>query len=76
MLTSVRLKNLKSFREAEIRLGPINFLVGPNMSGKSNFLWALQLLRRISFSAEGEEACPTPFPGASSSIRGKGRIRA
>lgn len=52
MITSVRIQNFKSFRDVEVSLGPFNVLVGPNMSGKSNFVEAFRLLRRICFPAE------------------------
>jgi len=38
MLKRVHIKNFKSFRDAKLELGRNNVLVGPNMSGKSNFL--------------------------------------
>jgi predicted ATPase len=46
----IRLTNLLSFgpKGEEVELGPLNVLIGPNNSGKSNFteaLWLLQALR-------------------------------
>lgn len=46
--TRVRLENWRNFREAEVRLDKRAFLVGPNASGKSNFLDALRFLRDIA----------------------------
>jgi predicted ATPase len=43
-LTRVLLKNYRSIEACELRLGPLTFLVGPNSSGKSNFLDALRLV--------------------------------
>jgi len=64
MITSVRIRNFKSFRDVEVSLGPFNVLVGPNMSGKSNFIQAFQLLRRICFPAEpGLLGVANAFPG-------------
>jgi predicted ATPase len=37
-LLVVRAKNFRSLRDVEIELQPLNVLVGPNASGKSNFL--------------------------------------
>lgn len=37
-LVKVRAKNFRSLRDVEIELQPLNVLVGPNASGKSNFL--------------------------------------
>ena len=50
MLSSVCLKNFKSFREATMKLSPLTFLIGPNASGKSN---ALEALRFLSLLARG-----------------------
>ncbi len=43
--TSIRLRNLLSFRELELELRPLNVLIGPNASGKSNLIDAIELLR-------------------------------
>ena len=45
LLRSLRLKNILSFRDAEIELGPLNILIGANASGKSNLIETLALLR-------------------------------
>jgi predicted ATPase len=64
MITSVRIQNFKSFRDVEVSLGPFNVLVGPNMSGKSNFFEAFKLLRRICFpSHPGVAGVQNAFPG-------------
>jgi predicted ATPase len=45
-LRQVHLKNILSFRDAVLtEIGPVNLLIGPNASGKSNFLDALSLLQ-------------------------------
>ncbi len=46
--TRVRLENWRNFRDAEVRLATRAFLVGPNASGKSNFLDALRFLRDVA----------------------------
>lgn len=46
-ITHVRLQNWRNFRKAEAALGPRLFLIGPNASGKSNFLDAFRFLRDI-----------------------------
>ena len=38
------MKNFRSIRDAELELGPLTVLVGPNASGKSNLVDALQFL--------------------------------
>jgi len=42
----VRVRNYKSIASCDVRPGPLTMLVGPNASGKSNFLQALALLGR------------------------------
>jgi predicted ATPase len=45
-LRDVRLENILSFKDTVVSdLGPVTLLIGPNASGKSNFLDALDLLR-------------------------------
>ncbi|MGH3191966.1 MAG: AAA family ATPase, partial [Streptosporangiaceae bacterium] len=45
-ISRLRLRNYKSIAECDVRLGPLTILVGPNASGKSNFLDALEFLSR------------------------------
>jgi predicted ATPase len=45
-ISRLRLKNYKSIAQCDIRLGPLTILVGPNGSGKTNFLDALEFLSR------------------------------
>ncbi len=44
MIKRIRVKNYKSLRDVDLELGPFNVLIGPNASGKSNFLNLLQLI--------------------------------
>ena len=46
---SLRIQNLFSFGEmaAPVELGPLNILIGPNASGKSNFIGVIGLLKGI-----------------------------
>lgn len=46
-LEKVRLRNILSLHDVELPLKPLTVLVGPNASGKSNILGALDLLRRM-----------------------------
>jgi len=48
LLTKLRLENFKSFKEAELTLGPLTLLVGANASGKSNLRDALRFLSGIA----------------------------
>jgi len=43
-ITRVRLRNYKSIESCDVELGPLTLLVGPNGSGKTNFLDALQFV--------------------------------
>lgn len=45
-ISRVRLNNYKSIAECDVRLGPLTILIGPNGTGKSNFLDALAFLTR------------------------------
>lgn len=44
MLTSLRIQNFRSIRDASVPLGQVNLFIGPNNSGKSNFLKGIALL--------------------------------
>lgn len=46
--TSVRLENWRNFRQADVSLELRTFLVGPNASGKSNFLDSFKFLRDVA----------------------------
>jgi predicted ATPase len=48
IVSRIILKNWRNFRQADARLGERAFLVGPNASGKSNFLDALRFVRDIA----------------------------
>lgn len=48
IISHIILKNWRNFRSVDIPLGRRVFLVGPNASGKSNFLDALRFLRDIA----------------------------
>src|SRR6266849_10026572 len=55
MITRLQIRNFKSVRELDLQLGPINVLVGPNMSGKSNILDVLRFLHDVFFPQAGSE---------------------
>jgi predicted ATPase len=52
-IRKLRLKNWKNFAEVEVGIGNRLFLVGPNASGKSNFLDAFRFLRDLASSGGG-----------------------
>jgi len=47
LLESMFVKGYKSFGEIELRLAPINVLIGANGSGKSNFISLFKMLNRM-----------------------------
>jgi len=55
MITRLRVRNFKSLREIDLSLGPINVLVGPNMSGKSNILDVFRFLFQVFFPEAGTQ---------------------
>ena len=63
MLKRIKIQGYKSLVDLELNLKPLSVLVGPNASGKSNFLDALQLLSRITTSQTLEAAFDPPYRG-------------
>lgn len=51
MLSKIHIENFKSLRNVTLELQPVNLLIGPNNSGKTNFLKALEFLRRYRTSS-------------------------
>lgn len=49
-ITQVRLRNWKNFKDVDVRLGERVFLIGPNASGKSNFLDVFRFLNKLATS--------------------------
>ena len=48
LFTNIKLKNWKNFGDVNADCGKRVFLIGPNASGKSNFLDALRFLREVA----------------------------
>jgi predicted ATPase len=63
MLKRIRIRGYKSLADLEVTLTPLSVLFGPNASGKSNFLDALQLLSRIVTNRTLKEAFDPPYRG-------------
>lgn len=59
MIRKIRIVGYKSFDELELSLRPLMVIMGPNSSGKSNFLDALYILSR----AVSEKNLKTAFDG-------------
>jgi len=66
-ISRFRLKNWKNFKSLDVPLGDRVFLIGPNASGKSNFLDALRFLRDIA--RDGLRKAVDDSRGGISSIR-------
>lgn len=49
----LKIENWKNFKKGEVKLSRRLFLIGPNASGKSNFLDIFRFLRDISLSSGG-----------------------
>ncbi|WP_460619768.1 AAA family ATPase [Hymenobacter ruber] len=47
MLTSLRIQNFRSIRDASVKLGQVNLFIGPNNSGKSNFLKGIEFAGKL-----------------------------
>lgn len=63
MLRRIKIQGYKSLVDLELNLEPLTVLVGPNASGKSNFLDALQLLSRVASSRTLKNAFEPPYRG-------------
>jgi len=63
MLKRIKIQGYKSLVDVEVHLEPLTVLFGPNASGKSNFLDALQLLSRIVSSKKLKDAFEPPYRG-------------
>ena len=63
MLKRIKIQGYKSLVNLELNLKPLSVLVGPNASGKSNFLDALQLLSQIATSRTLKDAFAAPYRG-------------
>ncbi len=72
MLTQLTLSNFKSYREAELPLAPLTFLIGANASGKSNMLEAMRLLRWLAKGSRLEDIARA-IQGGDAIVRGQPR---
>jgi predicted ATPase len=77
IISRIELKNWRNFQRAEVNLGHRVFLIGPNASGKSNFLDVFRLLRDITkpggglqkaVSSRAGEDHPDPGENAESQV--------
>lgn len=65
MLTSITIRNFKSYREAALPLAPLTLLIGANASGKSN---AIEAIRFLSWLARGQRLSSIQYDVQSSDL--------
>lgn len=53
LITKLKLKNWRNFREVDVPLGPRAYLIGANASGKSNLLDVFRFLRTLAQTEGG-----------------------
>ncbi len=68
-ISEVKIENWKNFKSLEASLGYRTFLIGPNASGKSNFLDIFRFLRDISITGGGLQTAVDSQRGGVSAIR-------
>lgn len=70
MISSLTIRNFKSYAEAKLPLSQMTFLIGPNASGKSNALEALRLLNWLAKGSRLDDI-ERNILGADTLIRGQ-----
>lgn len=68
-IRKLALRNWKNFAQADVQIHDRLFLVGPNASGKSNFLDAFRFLRDLATSGGGLQEAVLARRGGVSAIR-------
>jgi len=58
MIKRIKARNFLSLKEMDLTLGPRNVLVGPNMSGKSNFIECMKFIQESTERQMGGEVSP------------------
>ncbi len=58
MIRNLHVQNFKSIKDVSVELGPLNVLVGPNMSGKSNLIDVFRFLSLMITPAQGAYGLP------------------
>ncbi|RLG71408.1 MAG: hypothetical protein DRO11_04550 [Methanobacteriota archaeon] len=53
-MKKIEIKNYKSLEDVSVGLGKFNVIIGPNMSGKSNFLDSLRFLSQATAGPTNE----------------------
>lgn len=65
IISRIKLKNWKNFKEVDVPLSDRTFVVGPNAAGKSNFLDVFRFLRDIAKPGGGLQKAVTDRGGIS-----------
>jgi len=68
MIDRLTIRNFKSLKQVDLRLGRLNVLIGANASGKSNFFEALRVLQGIGHGFTFSEILNGKPRGASSEV--------
>ena len=61
MLTSLCIQNFRSIRDASVKLGQVNLFIGPNNSGKSNFLKGIEFISNRIAAYPNEQVIPVEW---------------
>ncbi len=69
LITQVKLKNWRNFREFDVKFRDVTYIIGPNASGKSNLLDVFRFLRDISKPNGGGLQAAVEDRGGVSKIR-------
>ena len=69
MIASIDFTNFKILRAARIALGPFNLIIGPNGSGKTTVLLALQRLRQFAAHPPVHGRPPAHLPADAGLLR-------
>src|SRR5579863_78939 len=62
LISRIEIENLLSFKSLDLELRPLNVLVGPNASGKSNLIRSLDLVRALPKRELGQVMAETGGP--------------
>lgn len=68
-VTHIQLENWRNFRSVDVELRGRAFIVGPNASGKSNFIDALRFLRDVAMVGGGFQSAVARKRGGVAAIR-------
>ena len=69
LISNIRLKNWRNFQSLDLPLRHVSYVLGPNASGKSNFLDALRFLRDVSKTKGGGLQAAIAERGGISKVR-------